>query len=88
MVVFVGFVVAVRAGQFGAVRPAMRAIWVHAVTLFVILLIVFGGSTENIMTTRPATVKWLLFPLEVLISVGAAALSRRMVVHRDVVTWK
>jgi hypothetical protein len=84
-VVFVGFVLAVRAGQLGSKTTALRALWLHAAALFFILAIVFGGSAENIMTTRPATVKWLLFPLEVAIVVVCVAFSRRMITHRETV---
>lgn len=70
-----GFLLAVRAGRQGAVESAERAVWIHGAVLFFVLLIVLGGSTENIMTTRPATVKWLLFPVElgtVAVSVSVA----------------
>lgn len=83
MVPFVGLVLAVRAGQLGSKSLALRAIWLHTVALFFILLIVFGGSAENVMTTRPATVKWLLFPVEIAIAVGSHLFCRRMVMHQD-----
>ena len=78
-VVALGLFFAVRAGRRGAVSMAHRAIWVHGAVLFVILLIVVGGSTENIMTTRPATVKWLLFPVEVGVCALAILASRRAI---------
>jgi len=79
---FVGLVLAVRAGQLGLKTSALRAIWLHSVALFFILLIVLGGSAENIMTTRPATVKWVLFPAEIAVAVCSAVLCRRMVVGK------
>ena len=79
---FVGLVLAVRAGQLGSKTSALRAIWLHSVALFFILLIVLGGSAENIMTTRPATVKWVLFPTEIAVAVGSAVFCRKMVVDQ------
>lgn len=84
MVPFVGLVLAVRAGQLGSKALALRAIWLHTVALFFILLIVVGGSAENVMTTRPATVKWLLFPVEIAIAVGSHLFSRRLVMHQNI----
>ena len=82
MVPFAGLVLAVRAGQLGSKTSALRAIWLHSVALFFISLIIFGGSAENIMTTRPATVKWVLFPAEIAIAVGSAVFCRKMVVDQ------
>jgi hypothetical protein len=36
-----------------------------------------NGSAENIMTTRPSTVKWLLFPLQVVLTALAVFGARR-----------
>lgn len=72
-----GLSLAVRAVHRGAVRAGLRAMWWHGAALFVALLIILGGSAENVMTTRPATVKWVLFPLEIAIALGAVALARR-----------
>ena len=88
MVPFVGLVLAVRAGQLGSKSLAFRAIWLHSVALFFILLVVLGGSAENIMTTRPATVKWVLFPVEAAIAVGSAVLCRKMVIGQAGVSTK
>ncbi|MFM8483020.1 MAG: hypothetical protein ACKOBT_06705 [Actinomycetota bacterium] len=68
-----GLAFAVRAVHHGAVRAGLRAMWWHGGALFIGLLIILGGSAENVMTTRPATVKWVLFPLE--IALGAVALA-------------
>lgn len=73
----IGWAMAVRAVRRGAVRAGLRAMWWHAGALFLAMLIVLGGSAENVMTTRPATVKWLLLPLEVGITLGAVVLARR-----------
>lgn len=76
-----GFALAVRAVRHGAVGAGLRAIWWHGAALFLALLILLGGSAENVMTTRPATVKWVLFPIEVGIAVGAVAISRHAAGH-------
>ena len=68
LVPIVGLVIAVRAGRAGSTDGASRAIWLHGAALFFVLLVVMNGSAENIMTTRPATVKWLLLPSQVLIA--------------------
>ena len=73
----VGFVLAVRAGRAGSDVEARRAILWHGAALFFILLVVINGATENIMTTRPATVKWLLLPAQVAIAAGVVMLCRR-----------
>lgn len=78
-VVALGLFFAVRAGRQGATAGARRAIWLYGAALFFILLIVVGGSTENVMTTRPATVKWVLFPIEVIATVIAVVVSRRAI---------
>lgn len=72
-----GLVFAVRAVHRGAVRAGLRAMWWHGAALFVASLIVLGGSAENVMTTRPATVKWILLPIEVGIALGSVAWARR-----------
>lgn len=63
-----GLLLAVRAGRAGARAHASRAIWLHGVAMFFVLLVVMNGSTENIMITRPATVKWVLLPSQILIT--------------------
>lgn len=78
-IIALGLLFAVRAGRRGAVAMALRAIWFHGAALFVVLLIVVGGSTENVMTTRPATVKWVLFPFEVGVCALAVLISRRAI---------
>jgi|GEM_PF-2232816 len=85
-VVFLGFFVAglslaVRAVRRGAVRAGLRAMWWHGGALFIGLLIILGGSAENVMTTRSATVKWVLFPVEIAVALGAVALARRSAGH-------
>ena len=75
----VGLVLAVRAGRRGDIEGALRAIWWQGAALFIALLIVVPGSTENIMTTRPATVKWLLLPAQTAITAVAVLVSRRRV---------
>lgn len=72
-----GLAFAVRAVHHGAVRAGLRAMWWHGGALFIGLLIVLGGSAENVMTTRSATVKWVLFPVEIAVALGAVALARR-----------
>ena len=76
-VVATGLVLAVRAGRAGSEVDARRAILWHGAALFFILLVVINGATENIMTTRPATVKWLLLPAQVAITAGVVMLCRR-----------
>ncbi len=76
-----GFSLAVYAGRQGAIAVARRAIWFHGAALFFVLLVVMNGSAENIMTTRSATVKWLLFPAQVLI-VGLAVWGARFLAAR------
>jgi len=78
-VIALGLWFAVRAGRRGAVLMARRAIWIQGAALFLILQIVVGGSTENVMTTRPATVKWVLFPIEVGVCALAIFVSRRAI---------
>lgn len=73
----VGLAFAVRAVHAGAVRAGLRAMWWHGGALFIGLLIILGGSAENVMTTRSATVKWFLFPIEIAVALGAVALARR-----------
>lgn len=76
-VVTAGLTLAVRAGRAGTQVDARRAILWHGAALFFILLVVINGATDNIMTTRPATVKWLLLPVQVAITVGVVAFCRR-----------
>lgn len=73
-----GMALAVLAGRAGSLERARQAIWFHGGALFLALLIVMNGSTENIMTTRPSTVKWLLLPLQVAITGAAVWGSRRL----------
>lgn len=72
------FALAVSGARHGAVSSAFRAIWVHGLALFFVLLVVVNGSAENIMTTRPSTVKWLLFPLQVGITLLVVFVSRQL----------
>ena len=81
-VLVAGFGLAIRAGRAGEVDGAKRAIVWHGIALFIVLLIVVNGSTENIMTTRPATVKWLLFPGQIGITAAAVAFSRYRIGRR------
>jgi len=76
-VIAIGFVLAVRAGRAGSDVEARRAILWHGAALFFVLLVVINGATENIMTTRPANVKWLLFPAQVAITLGVVIFCRR-----------
>ena len=76
-VVVTGFALAVRAGRLGERRRAATAIGLHGAALFFILLVVMNGSAENIMTTRPATVKWLLLPVQVAVTGVAVWTARR-----------
>lgn len=78
-VVAAGMSLAVRAGRQGAVSRARRAIWFHGAALLLVLLIIMNGATENIMTTRPSTVKWVLFPVQLGLTAGAVFLARRAV---------
>lgn len=77
-----GLVLAVMAGRRGATDAALRAIWMHGVALFFALLVVLNGSTENIMTTRPSTVKWLLLPAQLGIAGFSVVMARRSVISR------
>lgn len=76
-----GLSLAVRAVHLGALRAGLRAMWWHGAALFIGLLIILGGSADNVMTTRSATVKWALFPVEIAIALGAVALARRAAGH-------
>ena len=49
----------------------------RAAALLAVLLIVGNGSAENIMTTRPSTVKWLMFPTQIAIAGLAVFVARR-----------
>lgn len=77
VVIATGLSFAVRAGRRGALPRAHRAIWLHGLGLFFFLLITVGGSVENIMTTRPSTVKWVLFPLEIGLTALVVFVARR-----------
>lgn len=74
-----GLLVAVRAGRAGAVGRALQAVWLHGAAMVFVLLVVLGGSAENIMETRPSTVKWLLFPIEIGLPALGVWWSRRAV---------
>ena len=73
----VGLVLAVRAARYGVVGGAMRAIVWHGLALAVVLVILGSGAAEDVMRTRPSTVKWLLVPVELAIAAGAAYAARR-----------
>ena len=77
-----GLALAVMAGRRGATDAALRAIWMHGVALFFALLVVLNGSAENIMTTRPSTVKWLLLPVQLGIAGFSVVMARRSVITR------
>lgn len=77
-VVVVGMVLAVAAGRRGAIESSLRAIWLHCAALFFVLLVVMNGSADNIMETRTATVKWMLFPAQIVITSAAVYVARRM----------
>ena len=83
LVVFAGMALAVRAGRHGEPGGALRAITLHGVGLFIVLVIVVGGSADNVMETRSATVKWILFPVEVAITALAVITARRMALSRS-----
>lgn len=72
-----GLLLAVRGGRRGAPEQARTAVWLHGAALFFVLLVVMNGSAENIMTTRPSSVKWLLFPLQVSLTTFAVVVARR-----------
>lgn len=72
-----GLLLAVRGGRRGAPEQARTAVWLHGAALFFVLLVVMNGSAENIMTTRPSTVKWLLFPLQASLTTVAVVVARR-----------
>ena len=76
-VVVAGLLIAIHAVHLGAVHSGLRAISWHGAAMFFVLLIVMSGSTENIMTTRPSTVKWLLMPVELGVALGSVYLARR-----------
>jgi len=82
-VVAIGMAIAIRAGREGATAAATTAIRAHGIALFLILVIVLGGSADNVMTTRSATVTWLLFPIEVGVPVLAVAAAQRAARRRD-----
>lgn len=74
----VGLVLAVRGGRRGAPEQARTAVWLHGAALFFVLLVVMNGSAENIMTTRPSTVKWLMLPIQAAVTLLAVSVSLRM----------
>lgn len=82
-VIAIGMTIAVRAGREGATAAAKRAIRWHGIALFLILVILLGAGADNVMTTRSATVKWLLFPLEIGIPVLAVVVAGHAARHRD-----
>ena len=65
LVPLVGMLLGALAARSGSVSRGVRALRLHAVAMVGVLLIVLGGSADNVMTTRSATVKWLLFPFEI-----------------------
>jgi len=79
VVIVTGFVLAVRGGRAGQTDGSLRAIMWHGAALLFVLLVVMNGSAENIMTTRPSTVKWLLLPVQVAITAAAVWGARRAV---------
>ena len=84
VLVFVaGFGLAIRGGRTGDAPGAMKAIGAHGAALFFMLLVIVNGSVENIMTTRPSTVKWMLLPAQLTVAIAAVALSRRAVMRRS-----
>lgn len=78
----VGLALAVMAGRRGSLDTARRAVVFHGIALFFVLLVVMNGSTENIMTTRPSTVKWLLLPFQVGLTLTAVFTARRSMSRR------
>lgn len=78
-VVGVGLALAVRSGRAGSEAEARRAILWHGAALFFVLLVIVNGSAENIMTTRPATVKWLLLPAQVAVTLAVVSYCRHKV---------
>ena len=78
-VIALGLYFAVRAGRHGEEAGARRVIWLYAAALLLVLLIIVGGSIENVMTTRPATVKWVFFPIEVGVVALAVVVSRKAI---------
>ena len=76
---FLGMLVGTVVARSGEVSSGMRAVKRHAIALVVVLGFVFGGSADNIMTTRSASVKWLLFPIEVGIPLGCCFLAKSSV---------
>ena len=76
-VVAAGLVFAVRAGRLGAVDAGLRAIRWHAGALFLVLLVLMSGAAEDVMTTRSATVKWLLVPVEIGLTAVVGLVARR-----------
>ena len=75
----IGILIGTLAARSGAMTTGLRAIRLHSIALVVVLLIVLGGSADNIMTTRSASVKWLLFPIEVGIPLGCYLLAKSCV---------
>ena len=81
LVILLGFSFAVIGGRSGDPAGAIRAVGAHGVALFFMLLVIMNGSAENIMTTRATNAKWYLLPAELLITVSAVFVSRRLVVN-------
>ena len=75
----VGLVLAVLAGHRGSVDKALRSVTFHGVALFFVQLVIMNGSAETIMTTRSATVKWMLLPFQVGVTLLAVLTARRSV---------
>lgn len=80
--VLVGVVLIVRAGILGEKPAALRVLWIHAIALIFVLQIVVGGSVENVMTSRPSTVKWILFVVELGVVAGVV-FGARQIIRKD-----
>jgi hypothetical protein len=76
-VVLLGLVLAVRAARLGAGPAAMRALAFHTAALLVVLLIIVMSATEDVMQTRPSTVKWMLVPAVLAVTAAVGGIARR-----------
>ena len=75
-----GFAFAVRALRQAAPNGNL-AVWVCTIGLLLVLVVIVGGTMDAMMTTRDATVKWMLFPVEVVVVAVAQLIARHFARH-------
>lgn len=75
-----GFAFAARAARQSA-RNANLAVWACTIGLLLVLVVIAGSTVDSMMTRRDATVKWMLFPLEIAIAAAAQLIARFFARH-------